>query len=284
MAGKSAGHKRGDSPSAPNVDAKHHYDKLFWADLEGDEELIDCSPAAQGVWACRMLPLMARAKRRGYFLRNNGSVPTEEYLKKRWGIEPDVFRPLIEELRAKGVFSVDENGNFYNRRMVREAAKSAPTETDEELQDRITREGVNAINADLDRKAKARARTNRWRKNKRNSRADGDVTSDGGESVTVTSPSDFVTRHSVTENVTEHELNQGCTHKTPLPGSHQPLSINQKSSSEVEVSAAATPHASAAPKGAAHGEGKDREGAAMPTRRRAALDALKALKSDGASA
>lgn len=281
MAGKSAGHKRGDSPSAPIVDAKHHYDKLFWADLEGDEELIDCSPAAQGVWACRMLPLMARAKRRGYFLRNNGTVPTEEYLKKRWGIEPEVFRPLIDELRTKGVFSVDEEGHFYNRRMVREVAKTAPTETDEELQDRITREGVNAINADLERKERARERTKRWRKNKRAAAPKCDVTGDGGESVTVTSPSPPVTRHTVTENVTDVEQNQGCTQETRSLAIHQPLSINQNTSSEEEANTVATPRASAAPKGAAHGEGKDRE--VRQRRRREALDALTQAKGEGAS-
>jgi hypothetical protein len=100
---------------------KNPYFTFYLNDLEGEENLARCSLAAQGLWACRLLPIAARSKPFG-FLLIDGQPVTAEYLadKVPGKHAVDQLRALLDELREKRVYSVDAEGRPYNRRMVRD--------------------------------------------------------------------------------------------------------------------------------------------------------------------
>lgn len=156
------------------LDPKHVWDALFWADLENDAALKDCSPGAQGFWVTRMLPICARAKRRGYFL-HNGKVPTLDQLVKWSGYPAADIPGYIEELGRKGVYSVDAEGVIYNRRIVRQelkkAAGGAPTPTEKQLADKAIGAMLTQEAKEAARKASQRERTNRSRRLKKEAAA-----------------------------------------------------------------------------------------------------------------
>lgn len=159
------------SNDTPNgLDPKHVFDPLFWADVENDPCLKDCSMGAQGFWMTRMLPICARAKRRGYLL-HNGAAPTIEQLVKWSGQKAEDITSWIEELGRKGVYSVTEDGIIYNRRIVRQELKKAatdkPTLTEKQLADKAIEAMLVQEAKEAERKAKQRARKNKSRAAKR---------------------------------------------------------------------------------------------------------------------
>jgi hypothetical protein len=109
---------------------------IFWNDLENDEQLKTCSLAAQGLWACRLLPIAARSAVVGVVqigshpCRWNDDLPV--LMARAVGATPEIveaiaagYRSLLSELVNSGAASVDDDGRVYNRRMVREEAERA---------------------------------------------------------------------------------------------------------------------------------------------------------------
>jgi hypothetical protein len=107
---------------------------IFWNDLENDDQLKTCSLAAQGLWACRLLPIAARSADVGVIQIGSHPCRWDEDLPvlmaRAVGATPEIveaiamgYRSLLTELVNSGAASVDEKGRVYNRRMVREEEK-----------------------------------------------------------------------------------------------------------------------------------------------------------------
>jgi len=94
--------------------------KFFPTDWRADPALRMCSVAARGLWM-EMLCVMHEAEPRGS-LRINGKAVTDRQLASLAGC-PDISEFLIE-LEEAGVFSREEDGTIYSRRMVRDAEKA----------------------------------------------------------------------------------------------------------------------------------------------------------------
>ena len=95
----------------------------FWRDWESDMALKACSLAAQGLWM-RMLCIAAQHDPTGYVSVNRVGLDPEG-IAKIAGAGVDEVRSLIGELSLNGVFSRDQHGAIYNRRMLRDEKKSA---------------------------------------------------------------------------------------------------------------------------------------------------------------
>lgn len=98
------------------------YLKFFPADWRGDPALRMCSLAARGLWA-DMLCIMHEAKPRGSLLINGHKVNAKQ-LAQLCGASAIEVAKLLGELFLAGVYSREEDGTIFSRRMRREAAKS----------------------------------------------------------------------------------------------------------------------------------------------------------------
>ena len=98
---------------------KKPYSKFFWSDWRNEMTLKLCSLAARGLWM-EMMAIMGLSEKIGY-LQIGGKVITEEQLAVLLGCTMDEIRNCLNELEGHGVFSRDENGVPYSRRMAREA-------------------------------------------------------------------------------------------------------------------------------------------------------------------
>lgn len=101
--------------------------KKWWWKFEpdkwlGDEALMSCSLAAQGLWI-KMLCRMSKSARIGY-LTVGGKKPTNEQLSNMLGHSFAELEPLLTELQEAGVFSVSDDQIIFSRKMVRDHAKS----------------------------------------------------------------------------------------------------------------------------------------------------------------
>jgi hypothetical protein len=94
-------------------------DLWFWSDWFSSVDLRSCSLAARGLWA-DMLGIMSRSDRKGYLSINGRPMDSKE-LAKFSGEFKDKVEELLVELEYYRVFSRDEDGTIYNRRMVRES-------------------------------------------------------------------------------------------------------------------------------------------------------------------
>ena len=77
-----------------------------------------CSLSARGLWM-EMMAIMGLSEKIGY-LQIGGKVITEEQLAVLLGCSMEEIRNCLNELEGHGVFSRDENGVPYSRRMARE--------------------------------------------------------------------------------------------------------------------------------------------------------------------
>ena len=117
----------------PGREDHNPWTKWYWQDYLSDENLSDCSLAAQGLWM-RMLGYMARSEKRGYLIFNGNQKESKslveqkqiesKVLAKRTHTEEQVIEQLLNELEENRVFSRDENGVIFSRRLVREAELS----------------------------------------------------------------------------------------------------------------------------------------------------------------
>lgn len=92
------------------------YLKFYTRDWQADSGLRLRSFAARGVWI-EMLCLMHQAANRGYLEHNGNPLSDSEISTLIGGVNGEVI-PLIKELENAGVFSRDERGCIYSRRMV----------------------------------------------------------------------------------------------------------------------------------------------------------------------
>lgn len=96
--------------------------KFYPSDWRADPALRSCTIAARGLWV-EMLALMHEAEPYGSLLINGARID-----KKRMaalaGIKETECTVLMLELEGFGVFSRDDDGTIYSRRMRRDAAKA----------------------------------------------------------------------------------------------------------------------------------------------------------------
>jgi hypothetical protein len=97
--------------------------RFFWKDWEYDPALRLCSLAAQGLWM-RLLCIAARANPVGYLVID-GRPCTDDDIARLAGEPVDTVRALLDELERNCVFSRTRKGIIYNRRMTRDAKRSA---------------------------------------------------------------------------------------------------------------------------------------------------------------
>lgn len=91
---------------------------FYPGDWMKDPELRSVSSEARGLWI-DMLCLMFESKRRGYLELRYGGVTAESLARMTGNLEARVII-WLEELESKGVFSRDEQGVIFCRKMVRD--------------------------------------------------------------------------------------------------------------------------------------------------------------------
>jgi hypothetical protein len=96
--------------------------KWYPADWRADPRLRMCSLAARGLWI-EMLGYMHEGEPYGRFVIN-GRTPQPREIAALVGAPIKVVEKALEELRENGVFSVDDDGLAYSRRMVRDKARA----------------------------------------------------------------------------------------------------------------------------------------------------------------
>lgn len=111
--------------------AKLPWMKFYPNDWRGESCLRVCSLAARGLWM-EMLAVMHEATPRGS-LTMNGRAMTSRQMAALAGTSVDQVEALIEELRDAGVFSVDDDGTIYSRRMRRDDRKAREDKANGEL-------------------------------------------------------------------------------------------------------------------------------------------------------
>lgn len=100
-----------------------HYWLRFWPqDWQRDPALRSCSIAARGLWI-ELICIMHEATPYGY-LTIGGKAATTRQIGTITGCGEKEATKLIGELEDAGVFSRDETGTIYSRRMVRDKAAS----------------------------------------------------------------------------------------------------------------------------------------------------------------
>lgn len=90
--------------------------QFYPADWRKDPALSTCSLAARGLWI--ELICVAHESEIYGVLTINGEPMTIQQISRTVGESPSVVAKLIKELSSSGVFSVDEGGCIYSRRMV----------------------------------------------------------------------------------------------------------------------------------------------------------------------
>lgn len=96
--------------------------KFYPHDWRSDPALRACSPAARSIWL-DMLCLMHDAEPYGHLLIN-GSAPSIKTLSGLFNVHHKSLIAAMKELAEHGVYSVDDSGVIFSRRMVRDHANS----------------------------------------------------------------------------------------------------------------------------------------------------------------
>ena len=97
--------------------------KFYPSDWRSDPSLRMCSLAARGLWM-EMIALMHEANPRGSLLVNGKPVTTRQLASLCGCTEPQATT-LLTELREAGVYSVDDQGTVYSRRIRRDEKRAA---------------------------------------------------------------------------------------------------------------------------------------------------------------
>jgi hypothetical protein len=100
---------------------KMPYIKFFTRDWLNEKCLRFCSLQARGLWA-DILCLMADADEYGYLI-HDGRAMTEDEISRLISTDKDTLKGPLKELRDRKVYSVDERGYIYSRRMVHDQQK-----------------------------------------------------------------------------------------------------------------------------------------------------------------
>lgn len=97
--------------------------KFYWSDWLSDPSLRRCSYAARGLWM-DMLCIAATHEPVGVVAVAGDGLGSADLARMTGGAPAEVKR-LLGELERCGVFSRDEQGRIYSRRMVQDAARYA---------------------------------------------------------------------------------------------------------------------------------------------------------------
>lgn len=92
--------------------------QFYPSDWRKDSGLRLCSLAARGLWV--ELMCIAHESEEYGKLKQNGMGFSHKTLAKLVGLSPQTTLKLLKELEENGVFSRDEDGAIYSRRMVRD--------------------------------------------------------------------------------------------------------------------------------------------------------------------
>lgn len=90
--------------------------QFYPADWRKDPALCVCSLAARGLWI-ELMCIAHEADEYGYLVVN-GMPMTHQQIARLVGESPATIKRLMAELEDAGVYSVDERGVIYSRRMV----------------------------------------------------------------------------------------------------------------------------------------------------------------------
>src|SRR4051812_38833447 len=104
------------------VAARYPWLKFYPSDWRADPALRMCSLAARGLWM-EMLCLMHEASPRGSLLVNGHPV-NETQLASLCGVATREVMGCLSQLEAAGVFSREDDGIIYSRRMRRDDEKA----------------------------------------------------------------------------------------------------------------------------------------------------------------
>lgn len=100
------------------VSSKFKWSKFYWSDWRNDVNLQSCSLSAQGLWI-NILALMHSSERIGYLEVSKRAMTAAE-IARLLGLRTNRTQRLLDELEKKEVFSRDERGVIYSRRIIRE--------------------------------------------------------------------------------------------------------------------------------------------------------------------
>ena len=103
------------------MSANLRWSAFYWGDWLSDAQLHRCSLTARGLWI-EMLCLMHDGEPRGY-LTSCGLPTTPQELAQSCRTNLRTVVAALAELEARRVFSRDENGAIYSRRMVGDELK-----------------------------------------------------------------------------------------------------------------------------------------------------------------
>jgi hypothetical protein len=94
--------------------------KFFPADWLSDEKLRLCSLGARGLWLEMLCLMHKNTRRRGYLEHASGAPVTVAQIARAVSIPTAEAEELVNELEGAGVFSRDDRGVIYSRRLVAE--------------------------------------------------------------------------------------------------------------------------------------------------------------------
>ncbi len=97
--------------------------KFYCTDWLGDPRLGLCSLAAQGLWM-RCVCIMQEMQPAGYLAIDGRPMTTAQLMRVAGGVGEDELLGLLDELETAGVFSRDDEGRIYSRRILEEARQS----------------------------------------------------------------------------------------------------------------------------------------------------------------
>lgn len=100
--------------------SRFRWGKFFWSDWLSEHTLRDCSLAARGL-AIDLICIMAWQSDRPGYLSHDGKPMTVDHIARRIGSDADDVKSRLTELvNRNGVFSVDDDGFVYSRRLVKD--------------------------------------------------------------------------------------------------------------------------------------------------------------------
>jgi len=102
----------------------HQSTQWFWSDWAGDQEVRRLTVAERGLWI-DLLALAAVGKPVGYVCDQRGNPISYEEIARFSNCTPTEAESLIAGMLEKGAASRDRTGRLFNRRMTRQAEKTA---------------------------------------------------------------------------------------------------------------------------------------------------------------
>ena len=104
--------------------SSHQSTQWFWSDWAGDLDVRRLTPAERGLWI-DLLCLAAVGKPYGYVCDQRGNPISNEEIARFSNCTPTEVESLIAGILEKGAGSRDRSGRLFNRRMTRQAEKTA---------------------------------------------------------------------------------------------------------------------------------------------------------------